>query len=66
MAVIQKPSLVLNKDGLTGQGKQSQKTLTSAAKEDDKNIVQAAERTFKQTYGDATTYRNRKDSGLQV
>ncbi len=66
MEVIRKPSLVLNKDGLTGQGDQSHKTLTSAAKEDEKNAAQGAARDFKSAYGDATTFRQRKDAGLKV
>ena len=66
MAVIQKPSLILNKDGLTGQGAQSHKTLTSADKETDKNIEQSKARGFKGEYGDATLFRQRKDSGLTV
>lgn len=66
MAVIRKPSLVLNKDGLTGQGDQSHKTLTSADKENDKNVAQTKARNFASEYGDATLFRQRKDSGLSV
>lgn len=66
MEVIRKPSLVLNKDGLTGQGDQSHKTLTSAAKEDEKNTAQTKARNFANDYGDATLFRQRKDSGLTV
>lgn len=66
MLALQKPSTVLNAEYLSGQGDKGGKSLTSTDKEADKNQLAGRERKFVNEYGEANTFRNRKDSGLQV
>ena len=66
MSIIQKPSLILNKDSLTGQGKDSNKSITTAQKQEAERDATTKRNNFLNEYGDATTFRQRKDSGLSV
>ncbi|QHJ79496.1 MAG: hypothetical protein [Caudoviricetes sp.] len=68
MAVIQKPSTVLNAKYLTGQDDKGGKTLTSQAKEQEKNYDSGVRRDFANQYGNAEAFANSKKLtvGLKV